>query len=638
MNRIKHYLSPKSINMRLMTALCLAMSLISFGIIKTIYDSNRQSALEGVKKQLDFSAQTLTLELEANYTKLLQAAKVLNVDMALKKAIASDNHSTILANLENHRQRFDADVMMLTTGEGILIADTLHPEIKKAEFHYLSLTLAADKSQQGYVTAIAMIDNTPYQLLVSPILTPLPDGWFVLGHKIDRNFLISIKEKTASDITLLITTRAGTQQMYGTTHNIEFANHLIESDVITSSFKQLTIDGKEYVAHPLRIELTVENIVRFVFLNSYTEALVPYQIMQQSISKILAMGILFLIVVGNIIINFMTKPISNMLQFAQHMDNGDYEYTLEAEEGNDLGRIAGTLNHMAQGLIERNQIRDVLDKVVSPVVADHLIASKMALGGEEKTVTVMFTKIQDFTVLCRKHTPAMLIEILNRYLTAMSTIIESNGGVVDKYMGDAIMALFGAPNTRQGDAEFAIMSALSMQRSLQHLNEKFRAQGWPELVMGIGINTATVVSGNMGSQKRVNFTVVGDGVNNAFRAEVLARQYKLPIIVTEATQKQTSHITYQEVDRIKLPEHDQPMILYTPIGLENSITPAQQQIQTQYRGALYAYREQDWDEAEIIFNRLKKLTNEPFYDLYLKRVQKYKQSPPTGNWQGVTNL
>ncbi len=178
---------------------------------------------------------------------------------------------------------------------------------------------------------------------------------------------------------------------------------------------------------------------------------------------------------------------------------------------------------MSAGLAERDRVRDLLGKVVSPEVAAELLRKDVTLGGEEREVTVLFSDLRNFTSMSERLTPQEMLGILNRYFTRMDGIIEKHGGVVDKHMGDGLMALFGAPLANPDDADRAMKAALEMSEALDDLNWKWQKRGLPAIGVGIGINTDVVVAGNMGSETRLNYTVIGDGVNLASRLEGLTK-------------------------------------------------------------------------------------------------------------------
>jgi adenylate cyclase len=229
-----------------------------------------------------------------------------------------------------------------------------------------------------------------------------------------------------------------------------------------------------------------------------------------------------------------------LLQLAAHtkvVATGDYTKPIKLPRADEFGQLATAFNQMTAGLAERDRVRDLLGKVVSPEIATQLLRSDLQLGGEEREVTILFCDLRNFTGMSEQMNPIDVLSLLNRYLDRMSTIIERHGGVIDKYIGDAIMALFGAPVSDPAAPGKAIAAAREMARALQGLNRELAAEGRPALAFGIGINTARVVAGNMGSRTRLNYTVIGDGVNLASRLESLTKDpnYDTPIIISEAT-------------------------------------------------------------------------------------------------------
>jgi adenylate cyclase len=192
---------------------------------------------------------------------------------------------------------------------------------------------------------------------------------------------------------------------------------------------------------------------------------------------------------------------------------------------------------MSAGLAERDRVRDLLGKVVSPAIATELLRKQVTLGGEQREVTVVFSDLRNFTNMSEPLAPEEALGILNHYFSRMAAIVEKHGGVVDKYVGDGMMALFGAPVAHPDDADRALRATLEMSEAVDDLNRQWEQRGLPTIDVGIGINTAVVVAGNMGSEKRLNYTVIGDGVNLASRLETLTKtpEYDTRIIISSAT-------------------------------------------------------------------------------------------------------
>jgi adenylate cyclase len=233
----------------------------------------------------------------------------------------------------------------------------------------------------------------------------------------------------------------------------------------------------------------------------------------------------------------LTEPIIALVSHTQRIARGDYSVRSTPYREDELGRLSAAFDDMSRGLAERDRVRDLLDKNVSPEVAAQLLRDGATLGGQEREVTILFADLRGFTSLCEKLPAPELLTLLNRYLDRMSTAIEAQGGVIDKFIGDAIMALFGAPVAQGDPADRALAAALAMERALAAFNAELAAEGRPPLGIGIGINTACVVAGNIGSHRRLNYSVIGDGVNVAARLESLTRtaDYRTNIITSAAT-------------------------------------------------------------------------------------------------------
>jgi adenylate cyclase len=224
---------------------------------------------------------------------------------------------------------------------------------------------------------------------------------------------------------------------------------------------------------------------------------------------------------------------------------------------------------MVDGLKERDKLRSTFGKYMTASVMEHLLAGKVALGGESLKVTILFTDIRSFTSISEKMDPHQLVELLNEYFTEMVGIVMQEDGVVDKYIGDAIMAVFGAPVSRADDAVRAVRAAVRMRQALLHLNARLSARGVPELRTGIGIHTGIVVAGNIGSETRMEYTVIGDAVNLASRLESSTKELGVDVLISEDTFELTRHVTIaRPVREITVKGRRQPVMTYEVVGLQ----------------------------------------------------------------------
>jgi len=277
---------------------------------------------------------------------------------------------------------------------------------------------------------------------------------------------------------------------------------------------------------------------------------------------------------------------------------------------------------------------------VPPELVDEMARDPRKYNMEPRAaeLTILFSDVRGFTSISEALKPEELREYINEYLTTMSGIIRSrHRGTLDKYIGDAIMAFWGAPVDDAQHARNGVLAALDMQKECKLLNERFAARGWPTLNIGIGLNTGSVRVGDMGSQVRRAYTVMGDAVNVASRLEGRTKGYDLGILVGEATRQQVKDVVFREVDRIKVKGKDEAVTVYEPLGLEGEVTRAALDELKIWNQALRAYRAQQWDQVEVHLLNLQRLNPGcGLYPMYASKVAELRRHPPPANWDGVT--
>ena len=277
---------------------------------------------------------------------------------------------------------------------------------------------------------------------------------------------------------------------------------------------------------------------------------------------------------------------------------------------------------------------------MSHEIAEELLSKKIELGGEERIVTVLFADIKGFTTLCETSPPQAVLTLLNRYLSEITKVIEDNHGVVDKYTGDSVMALFGAPLTRPNDAENAVRAALAIQQCMVDLNAINRNAGLAMMEAGIGVHTGLVVAGNLGSQNRLNYTVIGDSVNLSARLEGLTRKYNTANIVSETCLQHAPDFVYQELDLVQVAGKSEPVRIYQVIGAPEQVTQQQQETLRLFADGLASYRAQRWAQATEMFASLQQtLPAEQraasLYSVYLERILLLQQRTLPADWDAV---
>ena len=300
-----------------------------------------------------------------------------------------------------------------------------------------------------------------------------------------------------------------------------------------------------------------------------------------------------------------------------------------------------TLN-MVFGYLFETRTRTHMDGLFGQYVPPDLVKEmsrdpeNYSLASQKLELSVLFSDIRDFTSISEGLDATELSDLINQYLTPMTRIVHHTKGTIDKYIGDAIMAFWGAPLRDSHHAARAVGAGMDMLAALVPLNEEFSKKGWPHISIGIGINTGPMSVGNMGSEFRQAYTVMGDSVNLGSRLEALTKNYGVGFLVSEFTRWAAPEFFYRELDRVQVKGKAEPVTIYEPLGMKDQL-PAQVIDDARlFENALRYYREQKWDEAEKILKELLLVEPDSFvFKLYLERLGIFRQEPPEDEWDGV---
>ena len=265
------------------------------------------------------------------------------------------------------------------------------------------------------------------------------------------------------------------------------------------------------------------------------------------------------------------NPLKNLTEASKRIQGGDYKSRVGIVTADELGVLADSFNDMADSLAEKEFMRDTFGKVVDPEVRDYLMSGAgkaslgTALGGETREVTVLFCDIRSFTAMSEKMSASDVVLLLNKYFTALGKCITAHHGIINKYIGDAIMAIFGAPVQSENSARDAFEAAIDMRKALIEVNKAFKESGFPELRFGIGIHTGPVFAGTIGAENRMEYTVIGDTVNTASRLESLCKTYTKDLLLSESSAeklgKENSGLSF--VADAEIRGKSEPMKIYT---------------------------------------------------------------------------
>lgn len=301
--------------------------------------------------------------------------------------------------------------------------------------------------------------------------------------------------------------------------------------------------------------------------------------------------------------------------------NMSYGYFVESRSKRELANLFGTY--------------------VPPELVDEMVKDpdSYSMKAASKELTVMFCDMRGFTKMSERMEPTQLQELLNAVFSRLTDIIRANRGTIDKYMGDCVMAFWGAPVETPRHAELAVRSAIDMSMAVRRINEEHRAKGIPEIGVGIGLNTGTMCVGDMGSDIRRSYTVIGDSVNLGSRLEGLSKVYGVDIVVSETTRKQVPDFAWQELDRVRVKGKEQAVGIFYPVAPAAGLDPRTAEELRTWSAFLKAYRAQDWDQCDLQLLNLQRLGAKKYlYELYAERVASMRLLPFDPTWDGATNF
>ena len=285
----------------------------------------------------------------------------------------------------------------------------------------------------------------------------------------------------------------------------------------------------------------------------------------------------------------------------------------------------------------KRHLSQVFGQYIPPSLVEEIdeVGEEISLEGESREMSVLFSDVRGFTTISEGLDAIELTRMMNEFLTPFTQAIQNHRGTIDKYMGDCVMAFWGAPLTDPEHARHALLAAFDMIAAVESLDEPFRSRGWPAIRVGVGIASGDMNVGNMGSEFRIAYTVMGDTVNLGSRLEGLTKQYGVDIIVNDRTARLVPDFTFRELDLVRVKGKQEPVAIYEPLGPGGEITRETAQELRLYESALAAYRRKGWNEARDTFQSLKERTDHLLYNVYLDRIERFRGEPPPDDWDGV---
>lgn len=644
-----------SFRSRLLIFLLALLVPVLLGIYLFVTAENEAYTEDTINSYLDLGADVFDFTREEHKNTLLTITSTMTRDWGFRNAFGSGDSFTIIDATDNILLRAlgAAEMMLISSMDGKVIVDTKNQGYEQLSGEWLDLMNRAAASDVGRGDAIIMIGNIPYQITVIPLFLPTPVAWIFGGFPLDNSFASTVKRSIVSDVSIVrFNSPSGTASVDSEVSVVsstlaprdqkELVEQLQRTGITLTETQRISLNSGEYgtlmrslygaPGDPLQIVAVIqksydENVEN---LEAFRLVLVQFYLLVIAVSLVLVV----------LLAQSITKPILDVVARVQRLEAGDYGQEVKAKGSDEIAELANSINTMASGLAEKEKVRDLLGKVVSHEIAEELLSKSIELGGEEKVVTVLFADIKGFTSLCENTPPNEVLTLLNNYLSSITEVIEDNRGVVDKYTGDSVMALFGAPISRSNDASNAVATTLAIQQAMRRLNENNKAMGLAAIEAGIGVHTGLVVAGNLGSQNRLNYTVVGDSVNLSARLEGLTRKYNIENIVSESCCAAAPEYRYRELDLVRVAGKNEPVRIFEVIGKIDAISSEQEKELAAFAEALQYYREQKWDDAIALFSLLAASVTSvhpgnSLYDVYIDRIGFLRQREFVADWDTV---
>lgn len=618
-----------------MFLLCLLLPVLG-GIFYYVNQNNEEYTEETINTYLELGANVFDFTRQQQAYTLEAITASLTWDFGFRSAYAANDPATLFDAALNVLERSlgIADMLMIADLDNQVIIDTELQGEEMLAGTWLELVQEADASEEGIAEKIVTIGKDPFQLIALPLYLPRQVAWIIGGFALDDGFVQQVSDTIVSDVSILrlqpgqpseivASTLIATRQpilleqlqteaeYFDNLQRIDFGDE--EYTTLLRSLYQDPVSGDEVLAVIQRsYDENNENVLQF------------RNLLIQFYSLVIVLSLIAVIYLARSI----TNPLSNLANAVKRIEAGDYAEQVAVRSRDELGELADSVNSMASGLAEKEKVRDLLGKVVSHQIAEELLSNPVELGGEERTATILFSDIRGFTSYCEDLPPQQVLKELNKVLSCISDIVEAHNGVVDKFQGDAVMALFGAPVSSRDDAANAMAAGLEIIAAVGSAESPLSAC--------VGINTGLVVAGNLGSANRLNYSVIGDAVNLAARLEGLTRLYNVANIVSAASKAAAPEFVYRELDEVQVVGKSRPVSIYELVGTADTLTPAKQEELALFASALAAYRQQDWPRAREQFTQLlETCDNTHLHQVFLQRIKHYEDNPPGPDWQGV---
>jgi adenylate cyclase len=354
------------------------------------------------------------------------------------------------------------------------------------------------------------------------------------------------------------------------------------------------------------------------------------------------------LVIANLLTQRMVQPVRELVSGIKNLEKGDLTMLLPVRTSDEIGTLTAAFNVLVGEMRGKEELRRTFGKYIDPRILDQFIlkpGATEAVGGRRE-MTIGFSDLVGFSMLSEQLTPAGMVNLLNRHFSLQAEAIQKQRGIVDKFIGDAVMAFWGAPFTGEAEhAELACRAALLQIEALTAFRKMLPEltglrKNLPHIDARVGLNTGDVVVGNIGSDNTRSYTVIGDAVNVASRLEGANRHYGTRILISETTRERADgRIVTREIDALTVKGKTEPTRVFELLGLAGETSDTACRLRDGFESALGAYRSQDWTKADTDFHECLALApDDGPAKLFIERVRILRENPPPAGWNGVWHL
>jgi adenylate cyclase len=551
--------------------IALVLACVAPAVLGAILQSNaaREQEIEQVERRVDSANRRFESELDDYQRNSRLALTFADLTPRFQKALAEGDPERAQRFVDRLSEVYKYRVIAAADARGVLLARgnmdrgsiaSLGPDTSPA-----FAELLADKPVTGLIPV--KIDGEPMYALVSaaPVHNEGPQaGAIALLTPITARYLEYLDTKLNADLAITVN---GELVAATSDHPAPELRSESEQAVVEKAGEKLfavkTFKPKALQRAGLVVELTASRDITEMHEEKQRALVYHLSALAGVLILVLGFALRFASRLG--------RSVQAISDAADQVKNGKYVNAPVIKTGDELETLSLHFNEMVRGLEERDRLRETFGRYVTRQVADHLMKGNVNLGGELVPVTVLFSDIRSFSSISETMDPRAVLDFLNEYFSGMVESVMHHHGVVDKFIGDAIMAVFGAPVPEPDDPLNAIKAALEMRARLEKINVDFKRRGMPEIRTGIGLHSGQVVAGNMGHAQRMEYTVIGDAVNLASRLEGMTKELECDVVLSEDLYVQVQqHIEVEPLHKIKVKGRDQEVMVYRLIALRSA--------------------------------------------------------------------